>query len=140
MDSDRKRQLDTVLLPYNFSAIVHFPTRVQNQSKMAVDHVFVNNHKITNYTVSPIYSGLSDHGAQLITVKNVNLHLFKRHIYTIRNIHKCSIKDFKIRVSYESWDSIFGSNDSMDGDMLFNTFLNNCLKNILYKFFPSECN
>jgi hypothetical protein len=29
-DSDKKRQLDAMLLTYNLSAIVHFPTRSQN--------------------------------------------------------------------------------------------------------------
>jgi hypothetical protein len=88
-----------MLLYYYLLAIVHFPTRVQNQSNTAVDNIFMDIHKITNYTVSPIYNGLSDHDAQLLIVKDVNLKLFKHHIYTVRNIHKYSIEDFKIRLS-----------------------------------------
>jgi hypothetical protein len=73
----------------------------------------------------------------LLTVKDVTLQLFKYHIYTIRNIHKYSIQDFKIRLSYESWGSIFGNNNSMDVEALFNTFLNNYLR-IFYTSFPLQ--
>jgi hypothetical protein len=90
-------QLNAMLLSYNLSAIVYFPTRVQNQSNTATYNIFIDIHKITNYTVSPIYNGLSDHDAQLLIVKDVNLQLFKQYIYTIRNIHKYSIEHFKIR-------------------------------------------
>jgi hypothetical protein len=126
-----------VILSYNLSAIVHFPTRVQNQSKTAIDNIFIGIHKIT--TVSPIYNGLSDHDAQLLTVKDVNLQLFKHHIYTVRNIHKYSIENFKIRLSYESRDSIFGNNDNVDVDTLFNMFPNNYLR-IFYTIFPPSKN
>jgi hypothetical protein len=97
MNSDEKRQPDALLLSYNLSAIVHFPTRVQNQSNMAIDNIFIHIHKITN-TASSIYNGLSDHDAQLLIVKDVNLQLFKHHIYAIRNMHKYSIEEFKIRL------------------------------------------
>jgi hypothetical protein len=123
-----------VLLSDNLSAIVHFLTRVQNQSNTAIDNIFIDLHKITNYIVSHIYSGLSDHDAHLLIVKDLNLQLFKHHIYTIRNIHKYSIEDLKIRLSYECWDSIFGNNGNMDIDSLFSTFLSNYLR-IFYTSF-----
>jgi hypothetical protein len=62
-----------MLLTYTLSAIVHFPTRV-NQSKTAIDNIFIGIYKITNYTISPIYKRLPNHDAQLLTVKDVNLH------------------------------------------------------------------
>jgi CO dehydrogenase/acetyl-CoA synthase epsilon subunit len=52
-----------MLLSYNLSAIVHFPTRVQNQSNTGIGNIFIDIHKITNYAVSPVYSGLSGHDA-----------------------------------------------------------------------------
>jgi hypothetical protein len=55
--------------------------------------------------------------------------------YSIRNINKYSIEEFKIRLSYESWDCIFSNNDNMDVDSLFCIFLNNYLK-IVYTSFP----
>jgi hypothetical protein len=71
--SDRRRQLDALLLSYNLTAIVKFPTRVQNQSSTAIDNIFIDNYKFTKYTVSPIYNGLSDHDAQLLTIKDINI-------------------------------------------------------------------
>jgi hypothetical protein len=38
----KKKQLDTVLLYYNLMATVHFPTRIQNQSNMAIDNIFID--------------------------------------------------------------------------------------------------
>jgi hypothetical protein len=69
MDSDKKGQLDAMLQSYNLSSIVHFPTRVQNQSSMTIDNIFID---ITSYTVCPLYNGLSDRNAQLITIKDLS--------------------------------------------------------------------
>jgi hypothetical protein len=57
-DSDEKRQLDTVLLTYNLSAIVHFTTRSQGFSSTAIDNLFIDTYKVINYTASPIRNGL----------------------------------------------------------------------------------
>jgi hypothetical protein len=62
-----------VLLSYNLTATVNFPTILQNQSNRAVDHIFTDNYNFTMYNVSPIYNGLSDHVAQLLTIKDINL-------------------------------------------------------------------
>jgi hypothetical protein len=72
-DNERNKQLDAVLLLYNLTATVLVPIRLQNQSNMAVDNIFIDNYKFTKYTVSPIYNGLSDHDAQLLTIKDINL-------------------------------------------------------------------
>jgi hypothetical protein len=45
------------------------------------------------------------------------------------------MQEFKIRLSYESWDSIFSNSDNMDVDSLFNIFLNNYLRRV-YTSFP----
>jgi hypothetical protein len=104
------------------SQTVHFPTRIQNQSKMLIDNLFIDTHKINNYTVGPLYNGLSDHDAQLLKVMNVNPQVLNYYTHYIRNINKYTIQDFVIRLSYESWDSIFTSNNNMNVDLLFNTF------------------
>jgi hypothetical protein len=104
--SDKKRQLDAMLLTYNLSPIVHLPTRTQNQSSTAIDNTFIDIYKFINYTVFPLHNGLSDHDAQLLIIKDVNLQLQIHHIHTPRNINKYSIEEFKIRLSYECWDSI----------------------------------
>jgi hypothetical protein len=51
-------------------ATVHFPPRIQNESNMAVDYIFIDNYKFTKYTVSSIYNGLSDHDDHLLTKTN----------------------------------------------------------------------
>jgi hypothetical protein len=88
-------------------------------------------------TVSPIYNGLSDHDAQLLTIKYINLQTVNHPSYSIRNINKYSMEEFKIRLSYESWDSMFSNSDNMDVDSLFNIFLNNYLR-IVYTSFPLQ--
>jgi hypothetical protein len=60
-----------MLQTYNLSSIVHFPTIIQNQSKMLIDNIFIDTHNIINYTVGPLYNGLSDHDAPLLRVMNV---------------------------------------------------------------------
>jgi exonuclease III len=62
-ENDRKRQLDSVLQTYNLTAIVTFPTRSQGISSTTIDNIFTDNSKISNYTISPIFNGLSDHDA-----------------------------------------------------------------------------
>jgi hypothetical protein len=70
----------------------------------------------------------------LLIINDVNLQLQNHRIYTIRNINNYSIEDFKTRLSYESWDSVFGYNENIDVDILFNSFLNNYLR-IFYTSF-----
>jgi hypothetical protein len=48
------------------------------------------------------------------------------------------MEEFKIRLGYESWDSIFINNENTDVDSLFNIFLNNFFKNSLHKFSTLE--
>ena len=98
---------------------------------------FLDTYKFINFIVSPLHKGLSDHDAQVLKIINVNLQLQKHHIYTIRNINNYSIEEFKTRLSYESWDSIFSCNGNIDTDTLFNLFHNNYLR-ILYTSFPSR--
>jgi len=118
-DREKKRQLDAVLLTYNLFAIEHFPTRSQYQSSTAIDNIFIDTYKITNYTVFPLHNGLSDHDAQMLNINDVNLQQENHHICTIRNINKHSIEEFKTRLSYESWESIFDDNEYTDVDPLF---------------------
>jgi hypothetical protein len=47
------------------------------------------------------------------------------------------MEELKIRLSYESWDSIFSNNDNMDVDPLFNILLNNYLR-IVHTSFPLQ--
>jgi hypothetical protein len=74
-DSDKKTQLDAVLLTYNLSSIIHFPTRFQGYSSSTIDSIFIDTNEFINDTVSPVCNGLSDHDAQLLIINVVNLQL-----------------------------------------------------------------
>ena len=106
-----------MLLTYNVSAIVYLPTRSQGYSSTAIDNIFIDTYKFINFTVSPLYNGLADHDAQLLKINDIGLQLQHYYIYTIRNINNYSIQEFKTRLSYESWDSIFGYNGNIDIDV-----------------------
>jgi hypothetical protein len=79
--NDKKSQHNAVLLTYNLSAVVHFPTRFQGYSSTAVDNIFIDTNKFINYFASPLHNGLSDHDAQLLIINDVNLQLQTRHLY-----------------------------------------------------------
>ena len=131
------RQLDAVLLIYNLSTTVYFLTISQGYSNTAIDNIFIDTCKFINFTVSPLHNGLSEHDAQVLRIINVNLMLQKHRIYTIRSINNYSIEEFKTKLSYESWDSIFSCDGTIDTDTLFNLFHNNYLR-IFYTNFPSH--
>jgi hypothetical protein len=67
-----------VLLSYNLKATFHFSTSVQNESDRARDYIFIDNYKFTKYTVFPIYNGLSDHDAKLLTITTYRGEHFSR--------------------------------------------------------------
>jgi hypothetical protein len=123
-----------VLLSFNLSAIEHFPTRIESPSSTVIDNIFIDIITIINYTVFPLHNGLSDHDAQMLIIREVNLQLQNQHIH-IRSINKYSIEKFKTKLSYESWDSVFDNNGNVDVDSLFSSFLNNYLR-IVYTSFP----
>jgi hypothetical protein len=100
-----------------------------------IDNIFIDNSKISNYTVSPFFNGLSDHDAQILTIKDINLQSQDHYAYITRNINNYSINEFKISLSYETLDCVFGRNNNPDVDTLFNSFLNNYL-GIFYNHFP----
>jgi hypothetical protein len=53
----------------------------------------VDTCKFINYTVSPLYNGLLDHDAQLLTLNDTNLQIQTHYSHIIRNINKHTIED-----------------------------------------------
>jgi hypothetical protein len=47
-DSDRKKQLDAMLISSDLSGIVYFPTRIHNQSRSAIGNIFIDVSKFEN--------------------------------------------------------------------------------------------
>ena len=83
-----------------------------------IDNIFIDNSKLSNYTISPFFNGLSDHDAQLLIIKDIKLQSQGHYVYIARNINSYSINKFKINLSYETWDCVFSLNNP-DVDTLF---------------------
>jgi hypothetical protein len=87
-DSNRKLNLDSLSSSYNLSSTVNFPTRVQNNSKSAIDNILIDNSKIGDYTVGPFINGLSNHEAQLIEINITELQPSNQQYQTVRKTNK----------------------------------------------------
>jgi len=68
MESEKKNQMDNLLLSCNLTSINNFPVRVQNTSATATDNIFTDTSQFESYTIIPSLNGLSDHDAQLLMV------------------------------------------------------------------------
>ena len=65
-DSIKSSQLDA-LLSYNLFSPATFPTRINYDSSLIIDNIFIDTAKFEKFTVSPL-NGLSDGNAQIIAV------------------------------------------------------------------------
>jgi hypothetical protein len=77
---------------------------------------------------------LSDHNTQLLTLKTIRLKPLTKRFKVIRTFDKNSLNDFLNKLSYETWDTTFSSEDV---NIMFNTFLDTYLK-IFYSRFPKK--
>jgi hypothetical protein len=78
--------------------------------------------------------GLSDHDAQLITLKTISLKPLTKHFKVVRTFDKNSLNDLLNKLSYEIWNTTFSSEDV---NTMFNAFLHIYLK-IFYSNFPPK--
>jgi hypothetical protein len=81
--------------------------------------------KMGNYLIHPIINGLSDHNAQSITLYTFNLSPSTKKYKLIRNINEHTMNDFLIKLSFETWDTMFYTDDV---NYMFNSFLDSYLK------------
>jgi hypothetical protein len=125
-ESNTRTQLDSLLASYNLFNLVNFPTRIDNKSSTAIDGIFIDKYKFKNYIIMPVANGLSDHDAQFLVLNNLKVHNSKSCRYNKRQINKTSIENFKLSLSYETWEEIFIEEDA---DKIFNGFLNIYLRN-----------
>ena len=121
----------------SLTALVTFPARSQGTSSTTIDNIFIDISKIPNYAVSLLLNGLSDHYAQLLIIKDTNFRSQGHYVYIAKNINNYSINEFKISLSYEIWDCVFGLSNNPDVDILFNSFLNKYLR-IFHHHFPQR--
>jgi exonuclease III len=120
-NTNNKLQLDFLLTSYDLYSTVDFPARINNCSSAAIDNIFTDKFKNTNFTIKPLTNGFLDHDAQILILHNIKIQNLKAHHYTKRLINEFTISEFKLNLSYESWNEIF-TEDYVDS--LFNSFLN----------------
>jgi exonuclease III len=66
VNSDRKKQLETLLQTYNLTSRVYFPTRSQKNSATIIDNIFIDMVRKQDHYIYPKMNALSDHDAQLM--------------------------------------------------------------------------
>jgi hypothetical protein len=61
IDNSKRRKLDLPLASFNLVSTVNFPTRLQNNSTIAIDNIFIDASFQGTYGIHPLCNGLSDH-------------------------------------------------------------------------------
>ena len=95
-----------------------FPTGHCNKSCPLIDNIYVNTYK-HEVTVNPLYNGLSDHDAQIITLSNINITVPRKVFSYTRRIDSNSIDEFTFLLSSERWDDVFLEENV---NVIFNNF------------------
>jgi hypothetical protein len=121
-----------LLQTYNLTSVVNFPTPIQHDSVTSTDNIFIDITKAGNYSIKPVINGLSDHDAQAITFYSLNLKPLTKESGFMRTITDFTINDFPLKLSYETWDTVFSTDNIND---MFNSFLDSYLK-IFNSSFP----
>jgi hypothetical protein len=106
----KRQQLDVLPATYNLISTVRFPTRSLNGSSSAVDSIFINIYHKGKYTIYPLINGLSDHDVHIKQLENISIQTQVSETRIIRNLNKHYTHDFKTKLSYEIWSTIFDEN------------------------------
>ena len=104
---------------------IQIPTRLGPNSSSIIDNVFLDTSYFNKYDIAPVINGLSNHDAQLLTIQIYQKHKNTQRVYYKRNINKFTIAEFLLKLSYETWDSVFAENDVNE---IYNSFLNTFLR------------
>jgi hypothetical protein len=131
-NNSKKAQLGNMFRTYNLTSTVHFPIRIINNSATLIDNIFIKSKR--NYNVKQCVNGLSDHDAQLITIKNGTLIKGTQRSVNIREINKDTISEFQFLSSWEQWEDILVN---VDVSNMFNNFLHTYLR-CFHASFPEK--
>ena len=124
-------QLDSLLASYNLFSTVDLPTRTTYHSSTATDNIFLNINTNTDFSIQPCPNDLSDHGALLLTLNSIQLHIPTKQYTTSRLINQYTLLEFQSKLSYESWNFVFNCEDV---DTIFSEFLNTYLRTFNHSF------
>ena len=86
-NTNNKLQLDSLVASYGLYSIVDFPTRINNCSSTAIDNIFIDKYKNSNFTINPLPNGLTEHDAQILILHNIKIQNSRAHHYTKRLIN-----------------------------------------------------
>jgi arginine deiminase len=75
--------------------MVDFPTRTSYCSSTAIDNIFIDKFKNTNFTIKPFPNGLSDHDAQILILHDIKIQNLKTHHYTKTLTNEFTISEFE---------------------------------------------
>jgi exonuclease III len=89
--SNYKTKLDSLLATYNLHSAVNFPTRITKHSSTAIDNIFMNKATNSNYSIESFINGLSDHDAQILALRNINIRCQKIQPTVTRQINETTI-------------------------------------------------
>lgn len=123
--------LRNVFQSFNITELVKEPTRITHCTKSLLDNV-VTNLKLNNIICKSFFNGISDHDAQLITVKNCtmqNTNILNKRVISRSN----TLKFYEIldQIDWSFLDSISGVNEK------FESFFN-VLNSSFLRSFPLE--
>jgi cobalamin biosynthesis Co2+ chelatase CbiK len=90
----KKKKLPSLWTTYNLSHTLNIATRIEKDSRTATNNIFVANCTLKLPSTSPIINCLSNHDAQIITIKN---------IYATINNHEIS----DMTKQKETWESVY---------------------------------
>jgi len=112
--------LGSIMKTFNLTQVITFPTRICTNKGTLIDSIFLDNAKFQNLSVHPFDSGLSDHVAQILTLRNLTVPL-QKYIHTIKTriMDDTSIANFQSHLREEAWDSVYNSEDVNE---MFNNF------------------
>jgi hypothetical protein len=91
--------------------------------------------QFTDYEIFSLSNGLSDHEAQLLIVHLQTPIIKKNDIYYTRTVNDYNIADFRMKLIYENWESVFNNSDI---NTSFNQFLNIFLILFMHLFHYQE--
>jgi hypothetical protein len=133
-NTTHKQLLNSLLATYGLHSTIQFPTRIANSFTSTIDNIFINTFTLNDFIVHPLINGISDHDAQIIVLHDVIIQNESNCFYFTQKFNKSLALDFNIKLSYESWDSVFSYNDV---NLSFNNFLNTYLR-IFYSTFTHK--
>jgi hypothetical protein len=120
-DSVKNSQLEALLQTYNLTSTVDFPTRIKKNSIRTIYDNFIDIARRDSYSVCPVINGLSDHDAHSVTFNTVTWKPPTKQVKEIKKINKYTINYFLTKLSYETWDITFSSDDV---NIMFNDKIN----------------